>query len=78
VGIENLVWIEAWNAAGNTDILVFKGKKWDKMADNPTTDSDEAHHFTPHYDPHVWLYRENPAGKLAPFKPAVTCEHHGG
>ena len=77
-GIENLVGLEAWSAAGNTNIPVFKGRKWDKMADDPATDSDEAHNFMPHYDLHVWLYRENPAGMLAPFNPAVTCEHHGG
>jgi hypothetical protein len=26
-----------------------------------------------HYDLHVWLYRHNPAGQLAPWNPKVTC-----
>ena len=26
-----------------------------------------------HFDLHVWLYRENPDGMLAPFNPDVTC-----
>ena len=48
------------------------------MADNPATAIDEAHLFEPHYDRHVWLYRDNPNGIFAPFNPAVSCEHHRG
>jgi hypothetical protein len=76
IGIENLVWIEAWEAAGNTEKPVFMGREWDMMADDPATSGDEAHGFMPHYDQHVWLYRENPTGLLNPFNPAATCEHH--
>ena len=76
LGIENLVWIKAWDAAGNSDVPAFMGRKWDRMADDPATDGDEAHQFTPHYDQHVWLYRENPTGLLNPFNPAASCEHH--
>ena len=78
LGIENLVWIDAWKAAGNEDTPVFMGRKWDMMIDDPATDGDEAHRFMPHYDQHVWLYRENPTGILNPFNPAATCEHHRG
>ena len=46
------------------------------------TEGDEAHGFEPHFDQHVWVFRDNPAGPLMPFNPAVTCEHgeagHGG
>ena len=45
------------------------------MADDPSTPGDEAHGFMPHYDQHVWLFRENPMGVLMPFNPNVTCEH---
>jgi hypothetical protein len=76
IGIENLVWIEAWEAARNTEKPVFMGREWDMMADDPATSGDEAHGFMPHYDQHVWLYRENPTGLLNPFNPAATCEHH--
>lgn len=69
VGIENLVWIKAWEAAGNTAASTFMGQPWNKMADDQATEADEAHNFMPHYDQHVWIYRENPA---------VSCEHHGG
>lgn len=78
MGIENLVWIEAWQAAGNTDIPKFRGRSWDMMVDDPATEGDEAHGFMPHYDQHVWLFRENPTGILNPFNPAATCEHHRG
>ena len=37
---------------------------------------DEAHMFAPHYDRHVWIYRDNPNGVFAPLNPAVTCAYH--
>jgi hypothetical protein len=30
----------------------------------------------PHYDQHVWLWRDNPAGELEPFNANVTCPDH--
>lgn len=75
VGVENLVFQEAWLAAGNTEPPTFAGRVWDTMADDPATAADEAHMFEPHYDQHVW-FRENPAGNLMPFNPNVTCTHH--
>lgn len=77
VAIENLVFEEAWLAAGNEGPPVFHGRTWDRMADDPDTEGDEAHGFVPHYDQHVWVFRENPSGTLEPFNPAVTCEHAG-
>lgn len=76
VAVENLVFEEAWNAAGSAEELVLNGRKWDHMADDPATPGDEAHGFAPHYDQHVWLFRENPMGALMPFNPNATCEHH--
>lgn len=76
VAVENLVFEAAWEASGKTEELVLNGRAWDHMADDPNTAGDEAHGFMPHYDQHVWLYRENPMGELMPFNPAVTCEHH--
>ncbi|HUP18852.1 MAG TPA: hypothetical protein VM778_02740 [Gemmatimonadota bacterium] len=76
VGIENLVFEEAWQA-GHEGPPVLHGQEWERMANDPETEMDEAHGFTPHYDQHVWLFRENPAGALQPFNPAVTCEHAG-
>lgn len=76
VGIENLVFEAAWRAAGHEGPPMLNGRNWDHMADDPNTDGDEAHGFMPHFDQHVWLFRDNPAGVLEPFNPNVTCEHH--
>jgi hypothetical protein len=75
VAVENLVFEAAWMAAGSGDVPTLNGRTWDHMADDPATPGDEAHGFMPHYDQHVWLFRENPMGDLMPFNPNVTCEH---
>jgi hypothetical protein len=75
VAVENLVFEAAWDAAGRNEELVLNGRHWDHMADDPATAGDEAHGFMPHYDQHVWLFRENPMGDLMPFNPSVTCDH---
>jgi hypothetical protein len=75
VAVENLVFEASWISAGKTEQLVLNGRKWDHMADDPATPGDEAHGFMPHYDQHVWLFRENPMGELMPFNPNVTCDH---
>ena len=75
VAVENLVWQAAWKETGQP-VPEINGKEWETMADNPDTENDEAHGFMPHYDQHIWLYRENPSGMLQPFNPAVSCENH--
>ena len=73
VAIENLVFEKAWLAA-NAEGPRFLGVPFDRMADDPATEADEGHHFEPHFDLHVWLYRDNPNGMFAQFNPAVTCD----
>ena len=75
IAVENLVFQKAWHAAGHTAPPSYQGVEFDRMQDDPATAMDEAHQFEPHYDRHVWLYRENPAGVFAQFNPNVTCEH---
>jgi hypothetical protein len=75
VAVENLVFVAAWEAAGHRMPPSFHGVPYDRMEDDSTTAVDEAHGFAPHYDRHVWLYRENPNGIYAPFNPKVTCAH---
>jgi hypothetical protein len=77
VAVENLVFKASWAAAGNASPPTFQGVPYDNMQDDPATAADEAHNFEPHYDRHVWLYRENPNGMFEPFNPAVSCAHHG-
>lgn len=78
VAVENLVFIRAWTAAGHTEPPTFHGIPFDRMEDDPATELDEAHNFEPHFDRHVWIFRENPNGVFTPFNPAVSCEHHQG
>ena len=78
VAIGNLAFEDAWQAAGNTAPPSFHGVAYDHMVDDPATTLDEAHMFAPHYDRHVWLYRENPGGMFAQFNPNVSCEYHTG
>lgn len=76
VAVENLVFADAWRAAGHTERPTFHGVPYDAMADDPKTAVDEAHMFEPHFDRHVWIYRDNPNGVFTPLNPAVTCAHH--
>jgi hypothetical protein len=78
VAVENLVFTKAWHAVGHDQPPSFQGVRFDHMIDDPGTPIDEAHTFAPHYDRHVWLYRENPKGLFAQFNPAVSCAHHKG
>jgi hypothetical protein len=78
VAVENLVWEKTWKDAGKTEPPTFHGLPYEFMADDPATPADEGHKFAPHYDKHLWIYRDNPNGVYAPFNPAATCEHHTG
>ena len=77
VAVENLVFEAAWKAAGNVELPRFHGAPYDHVEDDPATKIDEAHMFEPHFDRHVWVFRDNPNGVYAPFNPNVSCEHHG-
>ena len=78
VAVENLAFAAAWKAAGNATPPRFHGVPYDYMINDPRTKPDEAHMFEPHYDRHVWIYRDNPNGMFAPFNPKVSCAHHRG
>ncbi|MDQ4086545.1 MAG: hypothetical protein M3177_00800 [Pseudomonadota bacterium] len=77
VAVENLVFESAWRAAGHAEPPSFHGRPYEHMADDPATSIDEAHMFEPHYDRHIWLFRENPNGVFAPFNPNVRCPEGG-
>lgn len=77
VGVENLVFMNAWHAAGNSAPPKSIGRIWDTMADNSSTAQDEAHNFEPHHDQHIYFQKmANPKDQLKPFSPNVTCKHH--
>lgn len=76
VGVENLVFLHAWQRAGNQAAPTFAGRHYDTMADSTSTDHDEAHHFEPHMDQHIYFAKSaDPRDQLKPFHPSVTCEH---
>jgi hypothetical protein len=75
IGVENLVFEKAWAAAGHKEPPSFHGIAFDHMVDNPATKIDEAHGFMPHYDRHVWVFRDNPNGVFAQYNPNVTCKY---
>lgn len=75
VALENLVFEKSWLDSGHKEPPSFYGRPYEHMADDPHSKADEAHMFEPHFDRHIWLYRENPNGVFAPFNPRVTCEH---
>ena len=71
VGVEYLVFAAAWDAANATP-PTLAGEPFMLMS-GPT-----AHGFAPHYELHVWLWRNNPNGMFNPWNPAVTCPAGGG
>ena len=32
--------------------------------------------WEPHYEQHLWVFRQNPNGAYSPFNPTVSCKHH--
>lgn len=76
VAVENLVFKEAWDEQ-HDEKPSFHGLEYYPMTDNPRTEIDEAHHFRPHYELHLWVHRENPVAVYSEWNPNVTCEHHG-
>ncbi|HET7816307.1 MAG TPA: hypothetical protein VFK58_01850 [Sphingomicrobium sp.] len=75
VAVENLVFASEWHKTRQKPPQ-FRGVNYLLLKDDPATKLDEAHNFEPHYELHLWVFRDNPKGMYAPFNPAVTCRHH--
>lgn len=75
VAVENLVFASAWHAKSDAP-PAFHGNTYSLLKDDPRTKVDEAHGWEPHYEQHLWVFRENPNGTYSPFNPKVTCKHH--
>ncbi len=74
VAVENLMFASAHDAKSDAP-PTFHGRAWPLLKDNPATKLDEAHGWEPHYEQHLWVFRENPNGFYSPFNPLVTCKH---
>ena len=75
VAVENLVFKQAWHA-NHASPPTFQGRTYPLLEDNSATSLDEAHGWEPHYEQHLWVFRDNPNGAYSPFNPNVTCSHH--
>lgn len=62
-------WFMPLAAAGSTHPAIFGQPLNGPMEGHPPIMPPELHH----YDLHVWLWRENPAGVFSPTNPAVKC-----
>ena len=77
VAVENLVFASAWHGqAGKKGPPTFHGRDYPLLKDDPKTPVDEAHGWEPHYEQHLWVFRDNPNGAYSPFNPQVSCRHH--
>lgn len=74
VAVENLIFASGWREAGNTSPPAYHGVQYHYLHDNPETEVDEAHGFEPHYELHMWVFRDNPNGMFMPFNPNAGCE----
>ena len=71
-------WYTSQKAWGDRAHPTIFGVPFNTMADDPSTPAvDEGHGFTPHFDLHFWIYRENPNGTFAQWNPRVSCPEHG-
>ena len=76
VAVENLVFADAWHKKSGDEPPKFHGQTWPLLKDDPATKIDESHGWEPHYEQHLWVFRDNPNGAYSPFNPNVTCAHH--
>ena len=77
VAVENLVFASAWHeTASHKEPPKFHGRTYPLLKDDPATKVDEAHGWEPHYEQHLWVFRDNPNGAYSPFNPKVTCRYN--
>jgi len=77
VAVENLVFASAWHeTAGHKEPPKFHGRSYPLLKDDPATKVDEAHGWEPHYEQHLWVFRDNANGAYSPFNPKVTCRYN--
>ena len=68
VGMEYIVPIAAWEAAGHNlnnpnDVPQLLGQKYTR------------HSFLPIFKLHIWLWQNNPSGTFADWNPKVSCQY---
>lgn len=76
VAVENLVFASAWHDKFGREPPSYRGTSYVLLKDKPKTKVDEAHGWEPHYELHLWVFRNNPNGMYAEFNPRVTCKYN--
>jgi hypothetical protein len=66
-------WFMPLQVAGSTHPTIFGQAMNGPMEGHPPIMPPELHH----YDLHVWLWKNNPAGVFSPTNPAVSCPKGG-
>jgi hypothetical protein len=66
-GVEYVVTVDAWRAAGNTEPPSLFGQTFN------FTDSPNMFGLPPFYSLHAWIWKSNPAGMFQQWNPAVSC-----
>ncbi|NIU75283.1 MAG: hypothetical protein GWN71_17385 [Gammaproteobacteria bacterium] len=64
VGAEFVIWRDVW---GDPPGPTFLGRDFDQSF------GEHSHGLPDHYELHLWIWRDNPAGIMTPFNPAVRC-----
>jgi hypothetical protein len=72
LGVEYLVTVDAWTAAGNTSPPVLVGQHFQFV------NSPNRYGLPAFYELHVWAWLGNAKGTFADFNPAVSCEEYTG
>jgi len=75
VAVENLVFADAWHTKSKAP-PTFHGRTYPLLKDDARTKVDEAHGWQPHYEQHLWVFRDNSNGAYSPFNPKVTCKYN--
>ncbi len=72
VGVEYLVLVDAWVAAGNTAPPVLVGQHFQFV------NSPNRYALPAFYELHVWAWKNNSKGTFVDWNPAVSCDEYTG
>jgi hypothetical protein len=72
LGVEYLVPVDAWTAAGNTAPPVLVGQHFQFV------NSPNRYGLGAFYELHVWAWKNNPNGMFVDWNPTVSCEEYTG
>ena len=72
VGVEFLVFVDAWNEAGNPAPPVLSGQQFHLV------NSPNRYGIPAFYELHVWAWKNNPHGTFVDWNPTVSCSDYAG